>query len=82
MVIRMKTTLVIDDRVLAKLRRQAARDDTTISALVEAALRLFLERTERATGAPPPLPSVRLGAPHVDVADRDALYRVMEEGDG
>ncbi|MBI1948928.1 MAG: ribbon-helix-helix protein, CopG family [Deltaproteobacteria bacterium] len=77
----MKTTLVIDDGVLAKLRREAAREGKTISELVEAALRLFLERRPPAV-ALPPLPTFKLGQPKVDLADRDALYRAMEEDEG
>jgi hypothetical protein len=77
----MKTTLVIDDGVLAKLGREAAREGKTISELVEAALRLFLERRP-ASVALPPLPTFKLGQPKVDLADRDALYRAMEEDEG
>lgn len=48
----MKTTLVIDDKLLDRLREEAARRGTTLSALVESALRMFLDlRRER-----PPLP--------------------------
>ncbi len=81
MVSHMKTTLVIDDAVLAKLRREAARDGKTISELVEAALRLFLERRPP-SAAVPPLPTFKLGTAKVDLADRDALYRLMEEDEG
>jgi Ribbon-helix-helix protein, copG family len=73
----MKTTLVISDRVLAKLRQEAARRHCTISELVEAALRQFLDRRE-APGSIPPLPSFDSGGALVDVADRDALYQAME----
>lgn len=73
----MKTTLVIDDKVLRRLRREAARQGRTISELVEAALRLFLERKDAAQ-ALPPLPSFDGGGTFVDVADRDALYQAME----
>lgn len=73
----MKTTLVIDDKVLQRLRREAARQGRTISELVEAALRLFLERKDAAQRLPP-LPSFDGGGTYVDVADRDALYQAME----
>ncbi len=78
MVCHMKTTLVIDDEIMRRLKAEAARRGTTISNLVESALRAMLE--ERADGAPelPPLPSFDLGRPSVDVADRDALFQAME----
>jgi hypothetical protein len=78
MVSHMKTTLVIDDGVMKRLRQEAARRGTTISALVEAALRLFLENRSRAAPEAPPLPSFDGGGAFVDIADRDALYRAME----
>ncbi len=73
----MKTTLVISDRVMTRLRQEAARRRCTISELVEAALRQFLEAKER-RGSLPPLPSFDSGGALVDVADRDALYQAME----
>lgn len=74
----MKTTLVIDDAVMAKLRKEAARQDRTISELVEAALRLLLEKSKTTSAALPPIPTFKSGGAMVDVADRDALYRAME----
>lgn len=73
----MKTTLVIDDAVMARLKRESARRGKTISELVESALRLFLR--QRPTIAQlPPLPTFDGGGALVDVADRDELYRAME----
>lgn len=77
MVFHMKTTLNIDDQVMHRLRREAARTGRTMSELVETALRRLLD----ARPAPPPrteLPSFDSGGALVDVADRDALYRAME----
>ena len=79
----MKTTLNIDDSVMQRLREEAARRGTTMSALVEAGLRRVLaapETTERAEETLPPLPSWNGGEELVDISDRDALYRTMEEG--
>lgn len=73
----MKTTLVIDDRVMARLREEAARQGKTISELVEAALRLMLQ-TQKPKPAIPPLPSFHGGGYLVDIADRDALYQALE----
>jgi hypothetical protein len=76
MVFHMKTTLNIDDSVMAQLKREAARQGRTMSELVEMALRMLL-RTRKKMEAVPPLPTFRGGA-LVDVADRDALYQAME----
>ena len=46
---RMKTTLNIDDTVMAELKREAARQGRTMSELVETALRLLL-RSQRQRG--------------------------------
>jgi urease gamma subunit len=73
----MKTTLNIDDTVMAELKREAARQGRTMSELVETALRLLL-RSQRKRGVVPELPKFHSGGTLVDVADRDALYRAME----
>lgn len=76
----MKTTLQIDDGVMRKLKREAARQRKTMSELVETALRRMLEAP--ATKPPlAPLPTFHGGVELVDIADRDALYRAMEEED-
>lgn len=78
MVFHMKTTLVISDAVMARLREEAARQDKTISELVESALRLLLDSRRDEWPKLSSLPSFKLGGAHVDVANREALYQVME----
>ncbi len=73
----MKTTLNIDDTVMAELKREAARQGRTMSDLVESALRLSL-RSQRTREKIVSLPSFRSGGPLVDISDRDALYQAME----
>jgi plasmid stability protein len=73
----MKTTLNIDDTVMAELKREAARQGRTMSDLVESALRLSL-RSRRMREKIVSLPSFRSGGTLVDIADRDALYQAME----
>ena len=73
----MKTTLNIDDTVMAELKREAARQGRTMSELVETALRLLL-RSQRKREKIVALPSFRSGGALVDIADRDALYQAME----
>ena len=77
MVSHMKTTLNIDDTVMAQLKREAARQGRTMSELVETALRLLFG-AKRAPTDLPPLPTFRSGGHLVDVADREALYHAME----
>lgn len=73
----MKTTLNIDESVMARLRKEVARSGRTMSELVEMALRGLLQ--SRRTGADlAPLPVFDSGGALVDIADRDALYRSME----
>ena len=80
MVSHLKTTLNIDDTVMARLRREAARQNRTMSELVEAALRLLLHSPQQKARKKklPPLPRFRGGRYLVDISNRDALYDVME----
>ena len=73
----MKTTLNIDDVVMARLKREAARSGRTMSELVETALRALLQ-ARPARPALPPLPTFDSGGALVDIADREALYSAME----
>lgn len=80
MLFHMKTTLNIDDGVMARLRSEAARSGLTMSELVEAGLRLVLRSgAAPAAAGQPPLPQLRSGGQTVDVADRNALYRVLDQ---
>jgi hypothetical protein len=73
----MKTTLNIDEPVMVALKQEAARRGTTMSALVEEALRKEL-RSRPNMAALAPLPTFRSGGALVDIADRDALFAAME----
>jgi hypothetical protein len=73
----MKTTLSIDDRIMALLKEEAARQGRTMSEMVESALRILLKGQKKRPRLPP-LPSFRSGGHLVDIADRDALYQAME----
>jgi hypothetical protein len=68
----------IDNTILARLKREAARQGRTMSELVETALRMLF-RSSRKREDLPPLPTFRSGGTLVDVADRDALHQAMEE---
>lgn len=83
MAFHMKTTLNIDETVMRQLREEAARRATTMSSLVEAGLRRVLANSDPVAGIPetlPPLPTWRSGGLRVDVANREELYRLLDEG--
>ena len=77
----MKTTLDIDDRLLARAKQQASAQGTTLRAVVEDALRARLatrpEAKQRYRFSPPTVRGTR--PPAVDVADRNALYDLLDE---
>jgi hypothetical protein len=77
MVNHMKTTLNVNDTVMAALRREAVRRGCTMSELVETALRLLLQSRKK-RGPLPPLPTFKSGGELVDIANREALYEAME----
>ncbi len=61
----MKTTLNIDDTVMAQLRREAIRQGRTMSELVEVALRMLFRHPKK-RGRIPKLPAFRSGGMLVD----------------
>ena len=77
----MKTTILLDDAVAARLRSEAERRGTTMSRLVEDALLRYLE-SRPSRRRLPALPAFDGGRHLVDVSDRESLYRAMEEGGG
>ena len=83
MVFQMKTTLNIDDTVMQRLREEAARRGTTMSALVEAGLRRILDECSESPPTSirllPPLPTRRSGGLLVDISNREELYRVLDQ---
>jgi hypothetical protein len=72
-----KTTLNIDNTVMAELKREAVRQGCTMSELVESALRLFFSHGKK--GKLVPLPTFHSGGALVDIADRNALQYKMHQ---
>lgn len=80
----MRTTIKIDDRLLAEAKARAADSGRTLNAVVEDALREAFARRAAADLAPrPKLPVFRGGrlAPGVDLDDGAALLEQMERAD-
>ncbi len=76
----MKSTLNIADPVMEQLRREAARQNKTMSELVEAALRLLFRSTRQAKKKKlRPLPTFHGGAPLIDVSNREQLYDLLDQ---
>ena len=76
----MKTTLNLNDLLLARAKRRAARAGVPLTRFVEDALRLKLADDDR------PSPRFKLelatvrghSPPRVDLSDREELYATME----
>jgi hypothetical protein len=79
----MKTTLILPDRLMRRLKARAARDQRSLSALVADLIASGLADLDqpRDATAIPPLPVFDMGKALVDVADREALYAAMERHD-
>jgi len=76
---RMRTTINIDDRILAEARAQAARSSRTLSQVIEDALRESFDRVRRSSSEGPielPTFSGRL-RPGVDLDDSSAMIELM-----
>lgn len=76
-----KTTLNLDERLLARAKALALREGTTLTALVEDSLRARLApRSRSGTPGEFDLPTVKGTAPpNVDIADREALFDLLDE---
>jgi len=76
-VFRMKTTLNIDERLMARVKQEAARQGRTMSEFIESALRLALQNRQ---GKPSltALSTFSGGPFRANIADNDALQDFME----
>lgn len=64
-----KLTLSVDERVVARAKRYARAQGTSVSQLVEKMLDLAAAQSERATGAPPVLSKLRGSMPRGTIRD-------------
>ncbi|HKU41770.1 MAG TPA: DUF6364 family protein [Polyangiales bacterium] len=76
-----KTTLNIDERLLARAKALALREGTTLTAIVEEALRARLAPRPKGDQAFEfSLPTVKGTAPpSVDIADREAVFDLLDD---
>jgi hypothetical protein len=79
----MRTTIRLDDDLLVRAKRAAAERGTTLTALIEDALRRALAPVPRSQRARPALPSFRGDGLQagVDLDDTAALLDVMDARD-
>lgn len=78
----MRTTIRLDDDLLAEIKQIAARTDKTLTSVIEDALREMLARQQKTEArAPVRLTTVRGSGlqPGVDLDDSAALLSLMEE---
>jgi hypothetical protein len=80
----MRTTINLDDALLAEAKQVAARTGRTLAAVVEDALRESLHRRQRTARQAVELPVFGEGGaqPGVDLDDSAALLDLMEQDDG
>ena len=82
----MRTTLNLDETLLADFKQLAARSHRSLSSVIQDALRETLAaRAQRSPRAPLDLPVFRGGAgvlPGVDLDSNAALLDLMDEADG
>lgn len=76
----MQATFNLSDGIMERLRREAGRRGITMSALVESALE---QRLPPPPATPPRrplhLPTWSGGQPRADIADREALYQILDD---
>lgn len=79
----MRTTVRLDEALLERARREAARRGVTLTALIEQGLQLVLRKPLKRSERPfVTLPECRAGGgtrPGVDLNDTDALLERMED---
>ncbi|HVR08054.1 MAG TPA: antitoxin [Thermoanaerobaculia bacterium] len=78
-----RTTLDLDASVLEQLRRRAHAEHKSMGALASERLAAALREDPAKGPAPLAWPSRRMGAPKIDLADKEALRRLLDgQSDG
>jgi hypothetical protein len=75
-----RTTLDLDPTVLRELRRRGEQERKSMGRVASELLATALAESDRPSRAPAlAWKSADLGAPRVDLEDKDALHRVLDE---
>lgn len=74
-----RTTLALDDVLIELIKERARQQARTFQDCANELLRLGLDVADRGADPPRPMPVFSLGTASVDIADRDALYQLMED---
>ena len=74
----MQAIFNLSDGIMERLRREAGRRGITMSALVESALELRLPPPATPPRRPLHLPTWSGGPPRANIADREALYQILD----
>ncbi|MDX6765856.1 MAG: hypothetical protein SFU85_03615 [Candidatus Methylacidiphilales bacterium] len=72
-----RTTLVLEDGLMGEIKREAAKNHSDMSGLVNELLREGLSRRKKPRRLPLDLPSFSMGHTTLPFADRDALEEAM-----
>lgn len=75
-----RTTLDLDGSVLRELRRRGAREHKSMGAVASELLAVILAEPEEVVATPLRWVSRDLGAPRVDLEDKEALRRALDGG--
>jgi hypothetical protein len=73
-----RTTLDLDASVLEQLRRRASDERKSMGQVASEQLAVAL-RADAESSAPLRWPSRRMGKPKVDLEDRDAVWRALDD---
>lgn len=77
MPVAMRITVDLDHGLWSRLESVAASRGTSVPAVVEQAIRRLLAAADAA--ALPPLPKWDGGGTAIDIADRDLLYKLLDD---
>lgn len=75
-----RTTLDLDASVLRELRRRGARERKSMGAVASELLAVALSEPQDSEAAPLAWVSQHMGLPRVDLEDKEALRRALDEG--
>jgi hypothetical protein len=78
----MKTTLVLDDALVERVRERAKERGVSMSSVVEEAIFRMLTDESAPDHPPLDLPSFNSGGYLVDVTDRNAIYDALDDPQG